>query len=60
MFDEDSQLVKTWVRLVGDGVYTREQIPNLSNLRDVVGKILDRAKIRRRDDYGIYEGQCIG
>ena len=44
MFDEDSQLVKTWVRLVGDGVYTREQIPSLSNLRDVVGKILDRAK----------------
>lgn len=44
MFDEDSQLVKTWVRLVGDDVYTREQIPNLSNLRDVVCKILDRAK----------------
>lgn len=43
MFDEDSQLVRTWVRLVSEGVYTREQIPNLSNLREVVGRILDRA-----------------
>ena len=44
MFDKDSQLVKTWVRLVSDGIYTREQIPNLGNLQDVVGKILDREK----------------
>lgn len=44
MFDEDSQLVKTWVRLVSEGVYTREQIPSLSNLRDVVNKILDNKK----------------
>lgn len=42
MFNENSQLVKTWVRLVREGIYPREQIPNLSNLRKVVGDILDR------------------
>lgn len=44
MFNEDSQLVKTWVRLVSEGAYTKEQIPNLSNLRDVVEKILEENK----------------
>lgn len=41
MFNENSILVQTWVRLVQDGPYTREQVPRLSNLRDVVYKILD-------------------
>ena len=42
MFDENSQLVKTWVRLVKAGAYTREQVPNLSNLQEVVGIVLDK------------------
>lgn len=41
MFTENSGLVKTWVSLVKQGVYTREQIPNLSNLREVVISVLD-------------------
>lgn len=40
-FTENSGLVKTWVNLVKAGTYTREQIPNLFNLREVVGGILD-------------------
>lgn len=44
MFDENSQLVKTWVRLVSERIYPRDQVPNLSNLRDVVNKILDNKK----------------
>ena len=42
MFNENSQLVKTWVRLVKAGAYTREQVPNLSNLKEVVGTVLDK------------------
>ena len=41
MFDENSGLVKTWVNLIQQGVYPVEQIPNLSNLREVVLSILD-------------------
>lgn len=41
MFNEESQIVKTWVRLVKEGVYTKEQIPKLSNLRDVVNQVLE-------------------
>ena len=42
MFNENSQLVKTWVRLVKAGAYTREQVPDLSNLKEVVGIVLDK------------------
>lgn len=41
MFNEDSGLVKIWVRNIRDGNYTREQVPNLSNLRTVVYTLLD-------------------
>jgi hypothetical protein len=40
-FNENSALVKIWVRNVQEGNYTREQVPNLFNLRDVVYSILD-------------------
>ena len=40
-FTKNSGLVKTWVSLVLTGVYTREQVPNLFNLRAVVGECLD-------------------
>ena len=36
MFNADSMLVKTWVRLVKAGAFTKEQVPDLSNLRDIV------------------------
>lgn len=41
MFKKDSALVKIWVRNVQEGNYTREQVPNLSNLRVVVFAVLD-------------------
>lgn len=44
MFNENSVIVKTWVRLVLAGTYTREQVPDLSNLRDVVYSVLDELK----------------
>lgn len=40
-FTKDSGLVKTWVHLVQIGTYTREQVPNLFNLREVVYEVLD-------------------
>lgn len=45
MFDKNSLLVKTWVRLVEGNTYTREQVPNLSNLRIVVWEILDEKEV---------------
>ena len=41
VFTRDSIIVKTWVSLVLSGTYTREQVPNLFNLRQVVFEILD-------------------
>lgn len=41
MFNENSGLVKMWVQAVVEGKYSREQVPNLSNLREVVYGILD-------------------
>lgn len=49
MFDEYSQLTKTWVRLVKSGAYGREDVPNLSNLREVVWSVLDRAEKRKEE-----------
>ena len=40
-FTKNSALVKTWVSLVVSGAYTKEQVPKLFNLRDVVGEIVD-------------------
>ncbi|WP_172794307.1 hypothetical protein [Psychrobacillus sp. FJAT-21963] len=44
MFNEKSGLVQLWVKNVNDpnSGYTREQVPALSNLREVVFAILDR------------------
>lgn len=41
MFNEHSALVKIWVSMVKKGVYGVENIPNVSNLRDVVLGILE-------------------
>lgn len=41
MFNENSGLVKIWIRNIDEGNVTREQVPKLSNLQEVVYKILD-------------------
>lgn len=40
MFNENSMLVRTWFSAVLSGIYTYAQVPNLSNLREEVGKKL--------------------
>lgn len=40
MFNENSVLVKVWFSAVLAGTYTYEQVPNVSNLREEVGKKL--------------------
>lgn len=41
MFNKDSGLVKAWVNLIKQGAYTIKQVPNLSNLREVVASVLE-------------------
>lgn len=41
-FTEESAIVQTWVRLVSNEEYTREQVPKLGNLQEVVYSILDK------------------
>ena len=41
MFSTDSALVKIWARNVENGNYEREQVPKLSNLREMVFLLLD-------------------
>nr|DAV40784.1 MAG TPA: hypothetical protein [Caudoviricetes sp.] len=41
VFTKDSALVKTWVSLVLSGAYTKEQVPKLFNLREVVSEVVD-------------------
>lgn len=40
MLNENSVVVKVWFSAVLGGVYTYAQVPNLSNLREEVGKKL--------------------
>lgn len=40
MFNENSQCVKVWFTAVLAGVYRYDQVPDLSNLRDMVGNKL--------------------
>lgn len=44
VFSENSVIVKTWVGLVIAGTYTQEQVPNLSNLREMVSKAIEKLK----------------
>lgn len=41
MFTIDSALVKLWAKYVENGTYTMDQVPNLSNLREMVFAVLD-------------------
>lgn len=40
MFNQNSGLVKIWVRNVDNGTVMHEQVPKLSNLQEVVYAIL--------------------
>lgn len=40
MFTKDSGLVKVWVGLVMGGTYKLEQVPALSNLKEVVTEVV--------------------
>jgi hypothetical protein len=44
MFNENSGLVKVWVSLVLNGTYTLDQVPNLSNLKEVVTQVVNSVK----------------
>jgi len=41
MFNKNSGLVQLWVRYIKEGKEQRENVPNLSNLREIVYSILD-------------------
>lgn len=40
-FDRNSGLVIVWVNMVQSGAYTRDQVPKMLNLQEIVGEILD-------------------
>ncbi len=40
MFDENSGIVRTWVSVIRAGRYSVEDVPSLSNLQEVVSKII--------------------
>ena len=44
MFNENSMIVKTWASLVLSGTYTQKQVPNLSNLQEMVSKAIEKLK----------------
>lgn len=41
VFTKDSAMVKVWVSLVLAGTYTLEQVPKLSNMKDVVTVVVN-------------------
>jgi len=42
VFTENSVIVTTWVSLIKNGIYTKENVPKLFNLQEIVYEILDR------------------
>lgn len=42
MFNENSGLVTIWVNLIQSGVYKEENIPVISNLKEMVLKVLSK------------------
>ncbi|WP_274853281.1 hypothetical protein [Bacillus methanolicus] len=44
MFNENSVVVQAWVRKIREGAVTFDDVPALSNLRDIVRDILDHKK----------------
>lgn len=45
MFNESSVIVKTWVELVRNGTYPKESIPNISNLQEIVFRVLETEEL---------------
>lgn len=41
VFTKNSSIVKAWVNMILAGVYTREDVPDVYNLREVVYGVLD-------------------
>lgn len=41
MFNQNSGLVKVWVSLILAGTYTLDDVPNLSNLKQVVTQVIN-------------------
>lgn len=41
MFNQNSGLVQIWVKNIKDKGYAKSDVPNISNLREVVYEILD-------------------
>lgn len=41
MFNEHSGLVQVWVRLIKQRTYTIDNVPNLSNLKEIVLRVLN-------------------
>ena len=41
-FSENSVIVKSWVNLIKNGNRTRQQVPDLYNLRDLVFSEIDK------------------
>ena len=41
MFNKDSGLVAVWVSLILKGVYKKEQVPKMDNLREIVYQVLE-------------------
>lgn len=50
MFNKNSGLVQVWVRLIKQGTYTISNVPNLSNLKEVVVEILEEEN-KKGDTY---------
>lgn len=40
MFNKDSGLVTVWVSLILNSTYTLEQVPKISNLKDIVTEVI--------------------
>lgn len=40
MFNEKSIVVRVWINNVNEGLYTKDEVPNLSNLREIVLSVL--------------------
>lgn len=41
MFNANSGLVRIWVGLVKDGIYTKDQVPAIDNLKAAVSSVLE-------------------
>lgn len=41
MFNKNSGLVQVWVRLIKSGTYEINNVPNLSNLKEIVAEVLN-------------------